>query len=190
MRLHLVAWCRLMSLASVLLLAGCATETQVSPSPLPVGLGATTNVHSADAHGALELQFEKTGGNQPGPILTWTGTVTLQGQPFGALTTSTDATTWTPHGASGKAFRVRFDFVVTRDASVMVLDLEGLLNLPSESSGATGLVNMNGIVREASGAFASFAGARVHEQGRLVGISNGASHWAGVIRIAVGSAQP
>ncbi len=50
-------------------------------------------------------------------------------------------------------------------------------------------MNLNGVVREAGGEFAALSGARVHEQGRLVGIDNGATSWEGVIRVLAGSAR-
>jgi hypothetical protein len=179
--------CRLLSFGGVLSLCllGCSPEPPLAPSSVPA-LGATANVPVA--HATLDLRFEKTGGDQAGPILTWTGIVLRDDQVFGDLTTTTDVTTWTPRGASGKAFDVTFDFTIDSGASTMVLELSGLLNLPAPGSEGPGLVNMNGIVRTGTGAFAPLVGAQVHEQGRLVGISNGATSWAGTIRIAAGSA--
>lgn len=193
MSVPLVDKCRLLALISLLspvFLVGCAAETPLSPTALGAARGSDAMVHQAGAHQALELRFEKTGGDQAGPTLTWTGSVTRDGQPFGDLTTTTDISTWTPRGSSGKAFDVVFVFEIARGTSVLVLDLEGLLNLPAPSSSGPGLVNMNGAVREASGEFAALAGARVQEQGRLVGISNGATSWEGVIRVLAGSAHP
>jgi hypothetical protein len=191
MSCRLATTCRRLVLvsASTVLLTGCAAEAPTTPSALGAARGSGVMGQQSGAHQPLELGFEKTGGDQAGPVLTWTGSVTREGQPFGAMTTTTDASTWVPHGSSSKAFNVRFEFVVTRDASVLVLDLGGLLNLPAPSSNGPGLVNLNGVVREASGEFAPLAGARVHEQGRLIGITNGATSWEGVIRVLAGSAR-
>lgn len=191
MTVHLVATCRRLVLvsASAVLLTGCAGQAPVAPSALGAAGGSDAMVHQAGAHLPFDLGFDKTGGDQAGPILTWSGSVSHDGQPFGTLTTTTDASAWSPRGSSGQTFNVRFEFVVTRNTSVLVLDLDGLLNLPAPSSNGPGLVNMNGVVREASGEFAALSGARVHEQGRLIGVDNGATSWAGVIRVLAGSAR-
>jgi hypothetical protein len=170
-------------LLGLLMASGCSANSPAAPSMPGTDAAASGLAVLTDSPRALELTFEKTGGGQAGPVLAWTGTVEKSGESWGALTTTTDASTWRARGQSGSIFHVLFDFEITRNGSRMVLELEGLLNLNA------GLVNMNGFVREATGGFAELAGARVHEQGRLVSVVNGTTTWSGVIRIMPGSAN-
>jgi hypothetical protein len=65
----------------------------MAPSALATFGGSGAVAQSAVAHQSLILEFAKNGGDQPGPTLTWTGSVTRDGLPFADLTTTTDAAT-------------------------------------------------------------------------------------------------